>query len=92
MSTHPISSATDERLSADSDLTQALVSLDQARRVAELAHTGVTSILATLPPGTFVEDIVQKAEDSLVLFGLALRLVDERNQEFISLTQRLIAA
>ena len=92
MSTHPTSFPTDDRMSAGVDLTLALVSVGQALRVAELAHTSVSRFLENMPREAFLEDIREKTGDTLVLFGLALRLVDERNQEVISLTQRLIDA
>jgi hypothetical protein len=90
MSTHPTFPATTERLSAGIDLTLALVSLSQALRVSELAHTGCSNIMENLPRDVSLEDIREKTEDSLLLFGLAMRLVVERNLIVVGLSQKLI--
>lgn len=81
---------TTDRESAGIDLTLALVSLGQALRVVTLAHAGTSGILEYLPRDTYVEDLRERTEDSLVLFGLALRLVAKCNQTVSEMAARLI--
>ena len=90
MSTNSTFPPTTDRESAGIDLTLALVSLGQALRVVTLAHAGASSVLAYVPRDSSFDDLHERTEDSLVLFGLALRLVAERNQTVSDMAVRLI--
>jgi hypothetical protein len=90
MSTHPTSSLSFDAIMANTDLLIAVSSLEQALRVAELAHSGVCAVLKGLPSDTSVSEVRERMGDSLLLFSQALRLADERNRVVGELTYHLV--
>ena len=90
MSTNDTVPATDDRRRVGSDLIYAQAQLDQALRVAKLAHAGASGLLEYLPRDASLEEVRERTEDSLVLFGQALRLVEERHREALVLSSKLV--
>ena len=92
MSTHPTFSLSFDGIIAGVDLLIAVGSLEQALRVAELAHSGACAVLKGLPHDTSVYEVREQIGDSLVLFSQALRLAAERNRVVAELTYQLMNA
>ena len=90
MSTHPTFADTTTRTTSGINLLLAQAQLEQALRVAELAHSGAYAVLRDLPDDASVRDVRERTLDSLVLFGQALRLVTERHQEARDLAGELV--